>query len=93
MGGWLGAVYHTYPSSMAQNFWTAIWAWTVCFGATVILSLATTSKKSDEELRGLVWSLTPHADKEEASLPVWKRIAPFGAVILVLTLLLNLVFW
>src|SRR6202795_4042797 len=27
-GGWL-AVMHTYPSQMAQNFWTAIYAWTV----------------------------------------------------------------
>ena len=26
-GGWL-AVLHTYPSEMAQNFWTAIFAWT-----------------------------------------------------------------
>src|SRR5579859_7154126 len=29
-GGWLGNV-HTYPSEMAQNFWTAIFAWTTCF--------------------------------------------------------------
>src|SRR6201996_3578968 len=25
-GGWI-TVTHTYPSEMAQNFWTAIWAW------------------------------------------------------------------
>src|SRR5438034_8094530 len=25
-GGWI-AVLHNYPSEMAQNFWTAIWAW------------------------------------------------------------------
>src|SRR6476620_3140880 len=29
-GGWLAAV-RAYPSEMAQNFWTAIDAWTVCF--------------------------------------------------------------
>src|SRR5258706_3253889 len=29
-GGWI-AVVHSYPSEMAQNFWTAIWAWTACF--------------------------------------------------------------
>src|SRR6202043_1379235 len=29
-GGWL-AVTHTYPSEMAQNFWTAIYAWSTCF--------------------------------------------------------------
>jgi len=26
-GGFLGSVLHTYPSEMAQNFWTAIVAW------------------------------------------------------------------
>jgi SSS family solute:Na+ symporter len=92
-GGWLGAVYHTYPSSMAQNFWTAIWAWTTCFVATIAISLATTSQKTDEQLRGLVYSLTPHADPVDRALPYWKRIAPLGAVILLLTLALNLVFW
>ena len=34
-GGWLAAVpMHLYPSEMAQNFWTAIWAWTTCFPTT-----------------------------------------------------------
>jgi len=92
-GGWLGAVLHTYPSSMAQNFWTAIFAWTVCFASTIAISLATRSQKTDEELRGLVWSLTPHRDSEEAGLPFWKRVAPFGALVIALTVLLNLVFW
>ena len=88
-----GYIAHTYPSNMAQNFWTAIFAWTVCFGSTIAISLATTSRKTDEELRGLVWSLTPHEDREEEGLPMWKRVAPFGALVLVLTLLLNLAFW
>ena len=38
-GGWLGAVAHTYPSEMAQNFWTATFAWSVCFVVTVAVSL------------------------------------------------------
>jgi len=93
MGGWLGSVQHVYPSSMAQNFWTAIWAWCTCFGATIVISLATTSRKSDAQLRGLVWSLTPHEDKGEVGTPFWKRIAPFGALVLLLTLILNIIFW
>jgi SSS family solute:Na+ symporter len=40
-GGFLGAVLHTYPSEMAQNFWTAIMAWSACFLATIGISLAT----------------------------------------------------
>ncbi|HEY1848186.1 MAG TPA: sodium:solute symporter family protein, partial [Opitutaceae bacterium] len=92
-GGWLGHVAHIYPSEMAQNFWTAIWAWSSCFVATIAISLATTTQKSDAQLRGLVWSLTPHEDKEEASTPFLKRIAPFGALVLLLTLILNIIFW
>src|SRR3982751_6615713 len=34
-GGWLGGPMHIYPSEMAQNFWTAIWAWSVCFAVTI----------------------------------------------------------
>mgnify|MGYP006159689901 CR=1 FL=1 len=35
-GGFLGSVLHMYPSEMAQNFWTAIFAWTTCFVVTLI---------------------------------------------------------
>jgi SSS family solute:Na+ symporter len=55
-GGWLGSIY-TFPSSMAQNFWIAIYAWSVCFVVTILVSLVTAPKK-DEELRGLVYGLT-----------------------------------
>src|SRR5882762_5767728 len=34
-GAWLGPVIHSYPSEMAQNFWTAIWAWFTCFVVTI----------------------------------------------------------
>src|SRR5438034_6126682 len=41
-GGWLAAPpAHLYPSEMAQNFWTAIYAWTVCFLSTIVISLLT----------------------------------------------------
>ena len=55
-GGWLAVVHH-YPSEMAQNFWTAIWAWTTCFVVTIVVSLVT-KPRPEEELRGLVYSLT-----------------------------------
>jgi len=92
-GGWLGSVLHTYPSEMAQNFWTAIWAFSTCFVATILISVVTTSQKTDAQLRGLVWSLTPHEDKTEGDIPWWKRVAPLGAVVLALTVLLNYIFW
>jgi SSS family solute:Na+ symporter len=90
-GGYLGAVLHTYPSEMAQNFWTAIFAWTACFVATIVISLLTTRKKSDDDLRGLVWALTPRV--VDPTLPLWKRPATLGIVVLGCTLILNLIFW
>ena len=40
-GGFIGSVVHTYPSEMAQNFWTAIFAWTTCLLVTIFVSLFT----------------------------------------------------
>ena len=95
-GGWLAAalhvpVLHTYLQDMAQNFWAAIWAWTVCFSVTVIISLATRRLKTDDELRGLVYALTPRVTEHGVSW--WRRPAALGAVILAAVLALNIVFW
>ena len=89
-GGWL-SVLHQYPSEMAQNFWTAIWAFSTCFIASVVVSLVTRQRKSDEELTGLVYALTPRPKQEGVAW--YKRPATLGVVILALTLVLNIVFW
>jgi SSS family solute:Na+ symporter len=89
-GGWLGTIMHTYPSEMAQNFWTAIWSWTTCFAVTILISVLTKRTKSDEELRGLVYSLTERHD--EGHLPWFKRPIYLGALILLAVTALNLAF-
>lgn len=90
-GGWLGHVLRTYPSEMAQNFWTAIYAWSVCFVVTILISLVTRQQKSDAELTGLVSSLTPRASEDHV---VWyKRPTSMGMLVLVLVLILNIIFW
>jgi SSS family solute:Na+ symporter len=89
-GGWLGVV-HTYPSEMAQNFWTAIWAWSVCFVATIAISLATRQQKTDQELTGLVYSLTPKI--KEHGIAWWKKPAVLGVIVLAASFGLNLLFW
>ena len=89
-GAWLGSVLHVYPSEMAQNFWTAIWAWTTCFVVTILVSLMT-RPRDEKDLVGLVHSLT--ARPSEENVPWFKRPAILGALVLAMTLLLNLVFW
>jgi SSS family solute:Na+ symporter len=88
-GGWLGAV-HTYPSEMAQNFWTAIWAWSACFVVTIVVSLCTRARE-EKDLVGLVYSLTERPSEE---LIAWyMRPAVLGAIVIGMALVLNLVFW
>jgi solute:Na+ symporter, SSS family len=89
-GGFL-AVLHTYPSEMAQNFWTAIFAWSACFVMTIVISILTTRVKPDDELRGLVYSLTPR--QADRGLPWFKRPATLGVLVLGLVLALNVIFW
>ncbi len=90
-GGWLGAILHNYPSEMAQNFWTAIFAWTTCFLVTLVISLLTRRQKSDEELKGLVYSLTPRI--RETGVPWHKQPALLGAIVLAAAVILNVIFW
>lgn len=90
-GGWLTVV-HEYRSEMAQNFWTAIFAWTTCFVLTIVISLATRRQKSDDDLRGLVWSLTPHT-AEGGGVAWYARPWALAVVVLGVTLALNLLFW
>jgi len=92
-GGWLcgGQVLHTYPVDMAQNFWAAIYAWTACFVMTIVISLLTQRKKSDEDLRGLVYSLTPRI--KDPDVPWHKQPALLGAIVLAAAFILNLIFW
>jgi solute:Na+ symporter, SSS family len=87
-GGYI-AVLHTYPSEMAQNFSTAIWAWSTCFVVTILVSLATRSRPA-EELRGLVYSMTPRP--KETGVVWYKRPAALAGLVLAMTLVLNLVF-
>jgi SSS family solute:Na+ symporter len=94
-GGWLVGgidhVLHVYPSEMAQNFWTAIWAFSICLVLTIIISLATRQLKTTEQLKGLVYSLTPRLKEKDV---VWYNRPQFLAIIvLAIALVLSIVFW
>jgi solute:Na+ symporter, SSS family len=89
-GGWLASTpLHIYPSEMAQNFWTAIFAWSACFLITILVSLFT-SPHDASKLKGLVYSLTERPGNE--GLPWYGRPETLAIVALAITLVLNIVF-
>jgi SSS family solute:Na+ symporter len=87
-GGWI-SVAHQYPSTMAQNFWIATFAFVGCFLTTVLVSLAT-RPAPQEELKGLVYGTTiiPH----EADQPWYKRPWPLAISVAMVCVALNFVF-
>jgi len=89
-GGWIAKVYE-YPVEMAQNFWTAIYAFSTSTIITVVLSLLTKKQKSDAELTGLVYSLTPRLKEEHV---VWyKRTNTLAILVLILVTILSILYW
>lgn len=88
-GGWLGPILHRYPSEMAQNFWTAIYAFLACFVITVAISLVT-KPRDEKELVGLVYSLTEKPN--EGHLAWYARPVTLGIVVLVMATILNIIF-
>ena len=87
-GAWLHLV-HIYPSDMAQNFWTAIFAFSVNLIVTIGVSLVT-EPRPERELVGLVYSLTPKP--VETHLTWIQKPATLAIAVLVLLVALNLVF-
>jgi SSS family solute:Na+ symporter len=89
-GGWISPMIHLPRSDMVQNFWIAIVAWTTCFLLTIVISLATTRTKTNDQLRGLVYALTPHSTEENE--PWYQRPAFLGVLVLLAVIALNLIF-
>jgi len=74
----------------AQNMFRALWCWLICVIVTVVVSLMT-KPKSDEELKDLVYGLSPIPKQEHVSIfhsPVF-----WGAVVAVVFLVLQIIFW
>jgi len=88
-GAWI-APELSYTSEMAQNFWTAIYAFSACAIITVFVSLVTTPR-ADAELRGLVYSLTERPKADDTRWYMQPGIV--GAVMLAAAILLNILFW
>jgi SSS family solute:Na+ symporter len=89
-GGYLHVVQEL-PSEMAQNFWLAAFAFVVCFTLTLVISLATRRTKSDADLKGLVYSLTPKI--VDNNIPFYQKPAVVGVVLLIVCAILNYIFF
>ncbi|ADV82315.1 sodium:solute symporter family protein [Terriglobus saanensis] len=87
-GAWIHLV-HTYPSDMAQNFWTAIFAFGTNLFVTIAISLVTTPRP-ESELVGLVYSLTPKP--AEHHLRWYQKPSTLAIAVLAMLVVLNLVF-
>jgi SSS family solute:Na+ symporter len=88
-GGWIANL-HEYYSGTSHAFNIAAISFIVCFVITVLVSLVTKPKPNDE-LVGLVYSLTPR-QKDAAKIwyknPLW-----LGIILLAVTLVLNIIFF
>lgn len=82
---------HTYPSEMAQNFWTAIYAFTAALVITFVITLLTKRTKTDEDLKGLVYSLTPRIQDESEHW--YQRPVVMAVIVGAIALTLSIIFW
>jgi SSS family solute:Na+ symporter len=87
-GGWISVV-HSYSSDMAQNFWTAIFAFSANMVVTIAVSLMT-KPRPEQEMVGLVYSLTPKP--VEGHLEWYERPATLALAVLGILVVLNIVF-
>ncbi|MBO9200702.1 MULTISPECIES: sodium:solute symporter family protein [Niastella] len=88
-GGWIAPLY-TIKSGMGQAFIVAAVSWIFNFFTTIIVSLVT-KPKPDEQLKGLVYSLTEKPKYHEQKW--YLRVVPLGLLLLVITILLNFIFF
>jgi SSS family solute:Na+ symporter len=88
-GGWIDP-HFVFASSMGQNFYMAIVACGSCLVLTAAISLVTVRTKSDRELTGLVYSLTPRTSADHE--PWYHRPAVLGGLVLAGALALNIGF-
>jgi SSS family solute:Na+ symporter len=75
---------------MAENMYRALWSWIVCVIVTVVVSLMT-KPKTNEELVGLVYGVTPLP--HEAEVPMWERPLFWAIVVAAVFVVFNILVW
>jgi len=79
-----------YAKGLAQAMYQALWSCVTCVVVTVFVTLVT-KPRPDEELRGLVYSLTDVPQEQHTSL--LQRPAIWGAIALAIFVVLQIIFW
>ena len=76
---------------MVQIFWIAIIAFSVAMLVTIIISLAGKRTKTDEDLKGLVYQLTPKTVDD--SIKWYERPVSLAWAVAVIAVILTIIFW
>jgi len=75
---------------LAQDMYQALWSCLTCVVVTVLVTLVT-KPRPEQELHGLVYSLTPVAHEEHTS--IWHKPLTWGIVAMALWAVLQIIFW
>jgi SSS family solute:Na+ symporter len=75
---------------MAENMYRALWSWLICVIVTVAVSLVT-KPKPESELTGLVYGAT--LIPSEGSLKLTQKPLFWAAIVVVVFIILNVIFW
>jgi solute:Na+ symporter, SSS family len=75
---------------LAQDMYQALWSFIVCVIVTVVVSLMT-RPKTDAELTGLVYGLTPIPSV--GNVPLYQKPLFWAAIVVIVFFILNIIFW
>jgi len=88
---WIGVFcFSPLAQPLAQAMWQALWACLVCVAVTILVTFVT-EPRADQDLVGLVYSLTKVPHEEHAT--VFHTPWFWGVVALVLFVILQIIFW
>jgi SSS family solute:Na+ symporter len=76
--------------AMAENMYRALWSWLICVTVTVVMSYLT-RPVPEKQLVGLVYGCTELPS--EGHLKLWQRPVFWAAIIAVVFVILQIVFW
>lgn len=80
----------SHASPMAADMYRALWSWIICMVVTIVVSMGTRPKLVID-LNGLVYGATEIPAEEHA--PFYQRPAFWAAIVGIVFVILNIVFW